>query len=150
MIKKILIGIVIVIFVIVGLFASIGGWAYYKSSSYEKTAVPFIEKVIPELSMWDIYTFREYLSQEFIDETSDEDLNKIIGFMSKMGDFYSMDAPKFVHVNTTMGNESVTLITYSVSGYYENGDANITIILREIVGGFEVYKFHIDSPALMK
>ncbi len=150
MLKKILKGIGKFILVIIVLFTLIGAWTFYKSSGYEETAVPYITKIVPIISKWDHDSSKVYFVPEVLNETSDEDFKKVYKFLSKMGAFISMEAPQFTNVSSsaTTENGTMTLVTYTIAAKYSNGDATITIILKEIENGFQLHTFNLNSMAL--
>ena len=137
---------------IVGFYLALFAYGYIKSTGYDETAIPYIKKVIPEISSWDIDVLKKYSSAEALNNVSDRDLIKLMRFFSKLGEFRSMDEPQFVNVttNTDISNGNQTIATFAIVGYYDNGEANITLSLLEVEGGFQIYHLKITSPALIE
>ncbi len=152
MVKKILKGIGITFLVLVSLIVATGIWSGYKSAGYEKTAIPFMAKAIPEISKWQPEVMKSYMAQETLAEVSNDDFLELVRILSKMGALISTGEPVFqtVSSSSTMQNGSMTLITYHIPAKYENGDANLTVVLKEKEESFEVYRFNVDSMALFK
>ena len=121
------------------------------TSQYEKTAIPYIQKVVPELSKWNTNLAKEYFVPAATKDTKKFEL--VFNYLSKLGKLQSMQKPKFIsyHTNTSLdsGKNSIFL-AYRVDAKYEKGDANITIILQPQEKSYKVYRFNVSSMALMK
>ena len=128
---------------IVGVFA---GYFYIKSAKYEKTAVPYIKEKIPELSTWDPAVSKKYMAPEVLELIKDDELNKLMHWLSKLGRLKGIEEPQFVNVSTSATTEhgKQTIATYNIAAHYENGDANITMRLLEVEGGFQIYQFYVN------
>lgn len=126
-------------------------WIKFQETKFNTTAVPYIEKAVPEISQWDAEVLKAYLAPEALAAAPDADLVKLVEFFKKLGAFVSMEAPVFQGVfkgvNTEHGAQ--TILTYTVKAKYGNGDANITIKLLDKGGEFKVYYFNVNSKALM-
>lgn len=149
-VKKVLIVLGVIFLVLVLIISGIGVFTWYKSSKYENTAVPYIKAAIPELSKWDIEITKEYMAPEVKKEISDEDLNKVIKYLSKLGSLVSIEKPSFtnIYAGATLDSGKKTFVTYTINALYENGNAVITITLLDLGGSFNVYKLNINSMAL--
>ena len=152
MIKKIFKGIGITLLVLVVLIVGVGIWTGYKSATYETTAIPYMANAIPEISKWNPEIMRSYMSPETLVDVTENDFSNIVRALSKMGALISTGEPIFQSVNSssTVQNGSMTLVTYHVPATYENGDANLTVVLKEKDESFEIYRFNLDSMALFK
>jgi hypothetical protein len=150
MFKKILKGLGIAFLLLVILFVGIGVWTGYKSAAYKETAVPYIKIVVPEISKWDHALMKSYMSPETFEGVTDANFEKVVSYLGKMGALISMEEPVFQTVSSsaTVQNGAATIVNYSVLAKYENGDANISISLKEVEDSFEVYKFNLNSMAL--
>ncbi len=131
----------------------LGGFHYLsvqKESQYATTAVPYIKKVIPELSKWDPDIARKYLSQEFLEKTPEEFFNQTIRALAKIGSLQAMEEPHFeeVYSGDTPKGEKETIISYTVKATYSTGDALITLTLLDRGGVMSVYRFNVQSAAL--
>jgi len=149
-VKKVFIVLGVIFSVLIFLIAGIGAFTWYKSSKYEDTAVPYIKAVIPELSKWDTEITKSYMAPEVQKEITDDDFNKVIKYLSKLGSLASFEEPNFTNIYTgaTLESGKTTLVTYTIDAVYENGDAVITITLLDLGNSFNVYKFYINSMAL--
>lgn len=130
--------------------AGMGGYTWYQSFQYEKTAVPYIEKVIPEFSQWKPDIAKQYMVPEVLQGVSNEDLSKIFKLYSKLGKYKKMSEPDFTNltVKTTSKDGEQTLVTYTINAEYENGNAIVTIVLLDLGNTFQVYSFNVNSTAL--
>ena len=144
------IGLVVLLLIIV--IAGLAIWSSYKSTAYENTAVPYIKKVIPEISKWNAELMKTYMASETLKDVTTEDFSKMVNIFSKMGKLISIEEPVFKNTSyfNTVRNGSVAQVTYTVLGKYENGDAKITITLNEQGKTFKIYRFNLDSMALFK
>lgn len=148
---------ILIMFCILSCIAlAIIGWFNYFSGQqaieYEKTAVPYMNRVIPELSKWDPEIARKYMSTEFLQKVSPERFNLIIKTLSKIGSLQDMDKPKFeeIYAGKTPKGVDRTIISYTVNAKYSTGDAIITMSLLEQNGILEVYRFNVQSEALAR
>lgn len=129
---------------IILLFSGCAYYVYQKSAAYETTAVPYIEEVMPKLSTWVLEVHRLHSTPESNETISDEDLLKLLKWLSKLGGLNSIEKPQFKGVMN--GN----FITYVFIAHYENGDAGITVQLEDDNGKFLINQFHVESMALIE
>ena len=150
MFKKFLKWLGIAILVVVVLIAGIYIWVSFTASKYNETAIPYIEKVMPELSKWDVSVAKQYMSPEALQSVSDEDFGKLMKFLSKIGSLKSIEEPQFQKVNSsvTAGTGTLTTVIYAFTAHYENGDATITLRLKPVDSGYEIYYFNVNSMVL--
>ena len=134
----------IIIFSMILLFSGCAFYGYQKGQSYEATAVPYIEEVLPKISNWDLETNKMYSTPESNESMKDEDLSKLLKWLSKLGDLESFEKPQFTGIMN--GN----LIKYVFIAHYKNGDATITMQLKDDNGKFLIDRFHVDSMALIE
>ena len=151
MLKKIFIGLG-VIFSIILIAIFIMFLSTKSISEYNKTAIPYIKKVIPEISKWDANITKKYMAPKVIKNIKDKDLNRIMSYLSKLGKLKKIDEPKplGVFTNTKMDGSKRTFIRYLTNAKYEHGDVNITIILLDTNPSFKIYRFDFHSMALLK
>ncbi|MGR6874124.1 hypothetical protein ACU6U9_17870 [Pseudomonas sp. HK3] len=133
-----------VFFVFVIIIASFGYYSFQKAAKYETTAVPYIKEVLPKLSFWDVDTFKMYSTPESNSLNTDEELAKLLKFMSKLGSYKGIND---IQIKTISNGY---LITYIVKVQYENGEATITMQLEDKDGHFLVNQFYMDSWALLE
>ncbi len=141
----------IIFLLIIILFAGVAAYTYMKSSEYSKTAIPYINEKIPELSTWESSVAKKYLAPEILAKTQDADLERLMRWFSKLGSLKSIEEPQFINVSsiTTISSGQQTIVTYTILAHYEKGDATITMRLLEVEGGFQIYQFHLNSNALI-
>jgi hypothetical protein len=151
MFKRILKWIGIFVSGLVILFVLAAVYSGYKSTQYDETAIPYIEQVIPIISEWDVDQARSYFTSKALENTSEEDFQKLFRWLSKMGKLLSLGEPQFSNVTSgaTLSEGSITIVTYTVPAEYEYGEALITIRLVDLGDSFEIYYFNLSSTALM-
>lgn len=149
--RKILNIVGLVFFTIVFIFVGIAVWTQNQSMEYGETAVPYIKKIVPEISTWKPEILREHMLEDLSNDISLEELSRMTKFLSKVGALRSMSEPMFHSVETSAGinNESIKLVSYQVLAQYENGEAMIHVTLIDKGDFFKVYAFNLDSDALL-
>ncbi len=127
-------------------------WVLGEQSEYESTAVPYIEKLIPKIATWDPNVVWDHYDQEVKSSISKEDNEKVVRFMSKLGELESTDTPEFQMVSTSASTSSGArkLVTYKIAARFESGDASIELTLVDRDGEFSVYHFKINSMVFVE
>ncbi|MGH1439932.1 MAG: hypothetical protein ACRBBR_07480 [Cellvibrionaceae bacterium] len=148
--KKVLkwIGIVIgSVFLLIGILVF---WLFSSQQKHNKIAIPYIEETVPVISTWDANKSINYFSEEAQKSFSSEDFNKVMKFLSKMGELQSLGVPQFQTVSSsvTASNGKQVLVRYLVPAEYENGTAEITITLEYNNKRYRYYSFNLNSMAL--
>ncbi len=151
MAKKILKVLVILVLLIVLGIGGMFGWMKYEQSKYAATAVPFIQKVVPEIAQWNSEVFKSYMVPEALTAMPDADLTKLVNWLKKLGSLQSLGEPSFVHVfkgvNLLSGGQ--TIITYTIPAKFDAGDATITMRLLDQGKSFKIFHFNVNSKALI-
>ena len=150
MFKKLLKGFGIALLILICLFVLIAVWSGYKSSEYEKTAIPYMDTAIADISSWELGTFKSYLTPSEVENINEDDLKRLIKALSKMGALVEIGEYQFNTVTSRAltSGDAGTGGTYTVPAVYENGDAVLTLTLKEEGDSFSVYHFKLDSLAL--
>jgi len=151
MARKIFKFITVAVLIVVGIFigATVLSSAFkgYRMAQYEKTAVPYIKMVVPQMSKWDVDLYRSYLWEKARRPEYDESFRKTVSRYSKIGALRGMEEPEFLSYDGgSAARGSLKIITYSVKANYEKGDALITIKLLDMDSGFRVFHFNLESP----
>ncbi len=151
MLKKILIGIGVVVLVIVLAIVAAGAWVFHARSAYAETAVPYIKKAVPALTSWDPAQLKLYMDPDVLKTMPDDKVQKLEAWLSTLGHLKGMDEPVFVNVwsGAYTGTGAMKLVTYTVHAHFDAGDGDIFIRLRDRDGGFTVYTFNVNSDALL-
>jgi hypothetical protein len=125
-------------------------YSHFQAAEYDDRALPYIRKVVPEISQWNPEITRSLMAAEALATVSEEQLGRIMGLFSRMGGLRGMETPEFQKVlsQEDSGSGMQTVIAYELAATYENGDALISINLLERDGSFEVYRFNLSSEAL--
>jgi len=144
--------IIYAIFVFVTGFSAYFGYGYYQSAQYDGTVIPYIQKVLPELSTWDPEVVKQYMAPEILGTVTDENLENIMGALAQIGELQSIEKMKFKKKATGRAGDLVQqpVITYTVNAQYSTGEAIVTISLLDKGGAYEVYHFNFESAALFQ
>jgi DNA/RNA endonuclease YhcR with UshA esterase domain len=132
----------------------IATWVYpkFQSGDYDELAIPYLKRIIPELSQWDPIATRALMVREVSASIPDEKFNRGMDLFSKLGTLQSLNEPKFEHVyrdqGTIIGKQ--TIVEYITEAKYANGDATINMKLLDRDGHFEIYHFNISSQTLQE
>lgn len=142
--------IIYVLFVFVCGFTIFFTYRHMQASRYEATAIPYIEKVLPQISTWDPVKVREYLAPEILMSVTTAELNALLASLSRIGELISIEEINFKNItsgeNITSGKES--LVTYELKAMYSSGEAVVTVSLLDKGGAFDLYHFNFQSQAL--
>ena len=151
MVKKILKGIGITFLVLISLFVLLAIWTANKSSAYKETAIPYLNSAIVDISNWDAQTLKNYMTPSSIENATDEDISKIMRAFSKLGELKELGEFEFINVSSkaVTGGGSGTYVTYLIPASYTNGEAQITVTLKEEGESFSIYNFSLNSMALI-
>lgn len=124
----------------------------YQASEYSDIAVPYIKKVVAEVSNWDNATTRALMVPEVSEAIPEDKFTQTMLWFSKLGELQSMEEPEFQEVHsggkTDIGMQ--TIVEYEIDAKYENGDALINIKLLDRNGFFELYRFNLSSEVLLE
>ena len=139
---------------VVSIAAAVGGLEIYRSyqgSEFDKTAIPYIRQVIPEISKWDPETARALMNPDISATIPDEKFSRAMRFFSKLGALQSIDEPEFeeAHVDQETDIGKQTIVEYKVGAQYENDEAMIFLQLVEKGDSFEIYRFNFSSELLL-
>jgi hypothetical protein len=121
-----------------------------QASRYEATAIPYIEKVLPQISTWDPVKVRECMAPEVLVRVTEAELNALLASLSRIGELISIEKITFKNItsgeNITSGKQS--LVTYLLEANYSSGEALVTVSLLDKGGAFDLYHFNFQSQAL--
>jgi len=149
--KKFLIGLGITFAVIIVALIVLIAVATTKGAALDKECMAYVDEVTP-IILADIRkeTLFKYASDEFKSSASDEDMDKVFNWLSKLGEFEKY--------NGSTGQAKMSVTTGSgkqVSGYYEasadfsTGPATIKIKTIKDGNKWKIISFHIDSMAFL-
>lgn len=138
------------LFAIVTVVASNAFYTHHQSSRYADTAVPYIEKLVPEISRWDPAVIKTYMAPGSLERLSDEKIDQIVAYLSRLGELEGYDQPQFDEIYTMEqdGAAEKTILYYTVEARYESGDATFNLHLVDRGESFQVHNFTINSAAL--
>ena len=144
--------IVTILIVAVAVVVGVKMFVHNKEAKYAATAVPYVEKVVPEISKWDAATVKKYMAEETLSKLSDEKIEQILASLSRLGALKKVGKPVFQSADTykTKGGKEVTTVAYKVSTEYEQGAAEISIGLLANGDSYQIENFNFSSPLLSK
>ncbi|HKL22436.1 MAG TPA: hypothetical protein VJ904_11565 [Tichowtungia sp.] len=155
MIKRILLiggGLVLLVLFAV---AAANYYSSYQASQYNDVVVPYLEKVIPKISTWDVDVIRAHMAAEALENISPERLSAVTNEFSKLGALKSFSTPKFDQIskerkgNALVGIKNTqTILTYHSQAVYENGEAKLTFKLIAEDEQPQLYYFNVQSAVL--
>lgn len=139
---------------VVSIIVAVGGLEIYKSyqgSEFDKTAIPYIRQVVPQISTWDPETVKLLMAPEIAATIPDEKFIRAMRFFSKLGALQDIDEPEFeeAHVDREMDIGKQTIIEYKIAARYENAEAEIHLQLLERGESYELYRFNYSSELLL-
>ena len=143
--------------ILVVLFAVFGANYYsaYQAEQYRDMAVPYLEKVIPKISTWEVDAIKRNMPPEAVESLSPEQLEAVVKEFSKLGELESFSTPKFDRIskerkgNAIKGIEDTeTVLTYTSQAVYENGEAKLTFKLIAEDDKPKLHYFNVQSDVL--
>lgn len=139
-----------IIFVIITGISTYFIYSYVQSSKYADTAIPYIQKVLPQISIWDAAIVKQYMTPEILQTVPDENLKNLMLGLSRLGTLKSIGEFSFQGSEgaspATFGD--IRVITYEIETEYSTGKAIVTLKLLVRGGSYEIYHFNFQSEAL--
>ena len=144
--------IIYVLCVFICAFSGLYIYMYVQSSHYEKTAVPYINEVLPKISTWNPALAKEYMAPEVLSRISPAELESLMLSLSKIGELKSVGEPEFKKKSSgeDMTSEQQPVVTYTLDAQYTSGEAKVTISLLDKGDTFSVYHFNFQTEALSR
>lgn len=134
------------------IFFGLKVYNHYKAKEYAATAVPYLKRVVPEISRWDVAVIREYMPAETLARIPDDKIRKIVDSLSRLGALKHMGEPVFSSVDSSavVADKPATLVIYDVDLQYEKGNAVMTLSLLPHGKSYQVQNFNVQSKALAR
>jgi len=150
-VKKLLIFLLVWVLAVAGGIVGVKIYRQNMADQYSATAIPYVQKVVAELSSWDLEVIRGLMSEGALKSIEEEKLARIIRLFSKMGQLQSMEDPVYAQTDVIdIGKGEQTLVRYTVKAHYQNGDALVTLSLLDREGQFSISYFNLTSETLAK
>lgn len=148
--KKLIIFLLVWVVAVVSGIVGVKVYKQHQISKYAVEAVPYVKKVVPEISQWNPDTIRGLMTEQTLATLSPEKFSRIIEIFSQMGELQSMEEPVFVQTDSlpTAGGGNQTQVRYTVKARYRKGDAILTLNLADEPDGFKVAYFNLSSAVL--
>lgn len=150
--KKILIGLGIVMVLILLLFVWVGLKTSATYSKLEGKAEPLIEEVLNDQSPWNYETLKPHLSRMWLESVSDEQNEKLIRLFSKLGVLRSIEELNWRSCTSTATAKygDIDRCDYVALAKYENGDANVFFGLVIEENSPKIIQLHINSDVFLE
>jgi hypothetical protein len=131
--------------VVIGVFAVKGSALDKESKAYVDNAVPII------VSDWDEKELLSRASQEFMQVTDKEDLDKLFGFFRKLGrmrEYQGSEGQSNISFTTEDGRRITA--AYTAKASFEAGPAVIKITLIKHGEQWQIAGFRVNSDVFLK
>jgi len=144
--------IVYVLFIVLTVVTIYFGYGYVQSNRFDPLVVPYIEQAVPQLSRWDVAATKALLDEEALKRVSDNDLEKMMDYLTRIGELQGFDNPRFRSTSKAMTTGAIErgVVTYRVKATYSTGPAEITLSLVERDGEYALLHFNFQSQALAR
>jgi len=139
-----------IIYLICVVTIGVSGGFYYdhmQSTKYDVLAVPYIKKVLPVLSHWDVEQVKQYLAPEVLQTVSDKNLKTLLTSLSQIGTLESISEIELKNTKSVEDDQGL-IVTYDVEAQYSTGPATVTLRLLDMGEGYRLYYFNFQSQAL--
>jgi hypothetical protein len=122
-------------------------WYGIKADRYEETAIPFLESAIPRVSSWQFEQLEPLLSPGARSDFNNEKLRAAYQSFSKLGQYQSMQKPRFTASRDDSSKESgdIEIIDYQVELQFDSGPAMLKIKLIADGNSYYVHHFGFHS-----
>ncbi|WP_319557503.1 hypothetical protein [Thiomicrorhabdus sp.] len=152
MFKKILkiVGSFFLVLIILIIAAAI--WYSFKSSEYTSDAKPFLQEHMPSILSWDYQKLKPLLAESALEEFETERGQKTYRFFSKLGPLKSLGEIQFTNASSgvDINQGAYDVVTFTMPGYFESGEAQISITLTKTDSSYRVNYLQINSDVFLE
>lgn len=139
------VGSIVCVAILIGFFIYEGTKVDASSKSYVDANIP------PIISNWTQAELEKRESDAFRKSTTEEELTKLFGIFAKLGPMKSYDgATGDANMSFFTGTGTQVTARYVVNATFQNGKAEILVVLIQENGQWEIQGFRVNSDALMK
>ncbi len=140
--------------ILLGLLVLVGGfigYMVYAGSGLDKSSKAYVDESIPAIvTGWSPDELVKRESKAFQKSTSDEQLMKLFTVFRKLGALKNYEGCKGdSNVSYTSESGKVITATYLGRATFDNGEAEIKVILIQEDGAWKIQGFRIDSPVFL-
>jgi len=141
-VKKILIGLGALFFVIIALF----GWLAVSGSQFRKEQASFVETFVTDLSKrWNIEDVYDRLATPFIEEAYTPQAQQLLHQFKQLGALKSVRDLKLGSYNANNNGRSGN---FTFMGTFENGEAAVEVNITKKDGTVRVLGFHLTETRI--
>lgn len=148
---QILGGIFLALVVVVAVLVTIG---IYQGNHLDSSSKAYVEaNVKPVVATWSKDELLKRSSPQLLKAIGKhpDQVDRLFAKFAKLGPLKSLGEPKgqsLVAINT--GTGKVVSATYTETGVFENGSANISIRLVQVDGQWRFLSFYVNSPMMLQ
>ena len=123
------------------------GYAAYTGTQLDASSKQYVDQNVPAIvSTWSPSTLIEQASPRLMEKTSADQINQLFSSLSgKLGKFASYDGSKGdSNINFDLSGKTDTTASYVANATFQNGKAEIKILLTRENGQWKILGFHVD------
>jgi hypothetical protein len=136
---------------VVAVIGGLVGYAVYAGVGLDKSSKAYVDEAVPAIvTNWSLEELKKRSSPAMLKASSDEDLMKMFTICRRLGALKSYGGCEGdSRVFFTPQGKTISA-TYIAHAKFENGDAEIKVLLIQLDGQWKIQGFHVDSSALIK
>src|SRR5690606_4390004 len=106
--------------------------------------IAYIDEVVQALSRWDKDSLKPLLAPETLAGATDEQLDQVLGTLGRrLGELRSYEQPA-AQPRMTQPGEPENLSAYRLVAYYDKGEADVSLVLKQSGSTPQVYAFNVE------
>lgn len=127
-------------------------WFNMSAGRYDETAVPYLEKALPQLGSWKFSELAPMLSPQARSAFETDKGQQDYRLFSKLGEMKSVGKPQYISDNseTSEGLGAVEVVSYKVPVIFETGPALINIQLASNGEKYFIHRLEISSEIFVQ
>lgn len=135
---------------IVVILLVVGGLYYYsgrQQQRYDAEATAYLRSALTDIGSWQAAALRRQLAPEALATADNTQIEALLSRYRPLGSFRHLQDLKFARLSAALSLFSdKTLLGYSATAYFSDGNAHLaaTLVLRD--GRFHLYNFNLSRP----
>ena len=149
--KKVLKYLGIGILSVVIFFVGIAIFTSSNSVNHEQVFVPYIEKIIPELTTWEQEAYKTHMSKKAFEGATKAQWNLYLSKLSQLGSLQSIGLPELQQSKTfsSMSGSTTTYAVYLVPVTFDTGLAHVQLSIESKDDKIQINSVKFLSDILM-
>ena len=135
----------LVILVLLGIFFGLYLYTGEQRDFYNADARPAAERMIKDISQWQIDTLTQHLSTQARATLDDQQLQKLLAHYRQFGDLIEIQVLEFSRLASALSLLGKPRISYQGEARYSQTNTRITITLIVENGHYRIYNFSIHA-----